>query len=388
MQNAAVKLTNALAGSPQGSAVIRSLRALAVRSLVRMYRSEDKSFVFCLRRTSAGIRPEGSSPRYTAITLIGLATESQETVAQILGSDSLRDVCGHLAAQAPQMTNLGDVALTLWAACAVGLPDRQPLLQRLLELQPGEKSYPTVEVSWALAALCFAADLPGQDDMRKRLAERLMAAYGKQSAIFPHVLGAPEGGGRSHVSCFADLVYPVHALSQYGKLTGNREALETALGCAVFFCRQQGPAGQWWWHYDWRTGDIIEPYPVYAVHQDAMAPMALFAVAEATQANFTAAVQKGLDWLVQAPELDGGSLIDTEADLIWRKVARHEPAKLSRYIQAAASRVHTRLRAPGLSKVFPAGAIDYEDRPYHLGWLFYAWPPSRVAKWEQEEQGT
>ncbi len=384
MTDAAVKLTYASSEMTKSSDLIRSLRALSVRTLARMYRPEDKSFVFCLRRVPEGIRSEGASQRYTAITLIGLATEDEATISQILGPDSLLDVCGRLVEQAPRMTNLGDVALTLWAACSAGYQDQQAILQRLLALQPVEKSYPTVEVAWTLAALCFATDLPVQEETRSHLAERLTAAYGERSAIFPHMLGENDGGSRSHVSCFADLVYPVHALAQYAKLTGNRKALEIALNCAKFFCRQQGPDGQWWWHYDWRTGDIIEPYPVYAVHQDAMAPMALFAVEEAAGVNFTDEVRKGLDWLVRAPELNGGSLIDREADLIWRKVARHEPAKLSRYIQAAASRVHTRLRAPGLSKVFPAGAIDYEDRPYHLGWLFYAWPEARVAKWEQE----
>ena len=78
------------------------------------------------------------------------------------------------------------------------------------------------------------------------------------------------------------------------------------------------------------------------------------------------------------PELEGGSLIDDGAGLIWRKVARREPGKLSALLQAAASRLHPRLRVPGLDLLFPP-AIDYEDRPYHLGWVLHAFPaePSR-----------
>jgi hypothetical protein len=181
------------------------------------------------------------------------------------------------------------------------------------------------------------------------------------------------------------LVYPVHALAHYAKLAGNQEAFSVATHCARLFCRQQGPAGQWWWHYDWRTGEIIEPYPVYAVHQDAMAPMALFALEDVAGMNFTTEIGKGLSWLAHAPELEGGSLIDDEADLIWRKVARREPGKFTRYAQAIASRFHPALRIPGLDSIFPVGAIDYEDRPYHLGWLLYAWPPARVARWEDRE---
>jgi hypothetical protein len=110
--------------------------------------------------------------------------------------------------------------------------------------------------------------------------------------------------------------------------------------------------------------------------------MALFALEEAAHTSFAPAVRRGLAWLASAPELGGRSLIDVEADLVWRKVARREPPKLARSLQALASRIHPRLRVPGLDALLPAVAIDHEDRPYHLGWLLHAWPAARVASWE------
>jgi hypothetical protein len=104
-----------------------------------------------------------------------------------------------------------------------------------------------------------------------------------------------------------------------------------------------------------------------------MGPMGLLALRDAGGADCTPAIRRGLEWLAAAPELLGASLIDADADLIWRKVARREPRKAVRYLQATASRVHPGLRVPGVDVVFPATAIDYEDRPYHLGWLLYAW---------------
>ena len=59
--------------------------------------------------------------------------------------------------------------------------------------------------------------------------------------------------------------------------------------------------------------------------------------------------------------------------MVWRKVARREPAKASRYVQAAASRLRSGGRIEGLGRLFRPGAIDYEDRPYHWGWYLYAW---------------
>ena len=119
----------------------------------------------------------------------------------------------------------------------------------------------------------------------------------------------------------------------------------------------------------------MESYPVYAIHQDAMAPMALRALKDAGGGDFDACIDRGLQWLESAPELEGGSLVDERAQMVWRKVARREPLKVSRFVQAACSRVHPALRAPGLDALFPPVAIDREDRPYHWGWFLYAWAP-------------
>lgn len=365
-------------GAP--SPLVERLRVLALSGLARMYRPEERLFVFRLRRTHGGVAAEGLSRRYSAISLIGLAGESESAAAGVLGRHRLHDVCGRLIADVSRVDNLGDVALTLWAARAVGDPDRHWAWERLLELRPADRPYPMVELAWALAALCGEEGAPA-GDLRQRLARRLIASCDPHSGLFPHGGGVAARGMGAHVSCFADLVYPIHALALHAGCSGDREALDAATRCARQILRLQGPAGQWWWHYDRRTGRVIEHYPVYAVHQDAMAPLAFFALEAAGGPSSQEAVRKGLGWLERAPELGGGSLIDNEAGLIWRKVARREPGKLARYAQAAASRLHPALRVPGLDLVLPARVIDHEDRPYHLGWLLHAWSAARVQAW-------
>lgn len=363
---------------------ISKLKDLAIRSLKRMYLPDERLFVFRLRKNGEAIIREGISRRYTAIALIGLAGEGESVSASVLGNHTLYDVCSRLLGDIEQVDNLGDVALTLWALSAVNFRDRQPVLERLIALRPSERTYPTVEIAWAISALCVDSQA-SVGDLRERLAHRLLSSFVKPSGMFPHVIGEKSRGLRSHVTCFADLVYPIQALALYFKLTEDAPAARTALQCANQICQHQGEAGQWWWHYDCRTGSVIEPYPVYAIHQDAMAPMALFALQEATGKDFTSGVKKGLAWLTHSPELNEGSLIDNDSDIVWRKVGRREPGKLSRYVQAIATRVHPGISVPGLDLIFPPGAIDYEDRPYHLGWLLYAWPQSRVQEWKKKE---
>ncbi|MCC7462075.1 MAG: hypothetical protein IT480_06380 [Gammaproteobacteria bacterium] len=362
---------------------IAELRGLAIRGLPRMYLPQEREFYFCLRRGPVGIGAEGRSRRYAGITLVGLAGETPQTQAQALGGRAVSEPMERLMSDVGSVQNLGDVALTAWAAAALGYPQREAAWHRMLELDPLNGVHATVELSWVLSA----ASVDPQSDRRGLgvgVAARLLDAYNASGRVFPHVIGG--GAARSHIACFADMVYPIQSLSLHAKRTGDKAALAAAEGCAAMICEAQGPDGQWWWHYDYRSGRVVEGYPVYAVHQDSMAPMALFALMEAGGSDHSAAIRKGLEWLWYAPEIDG-SLIDLEADLIWRKVARREPGKLSRYAQAAASRLHPALRVPGLGSLLPPGAIDFEDRPYHLGWVLLAFPPGRAAKWDAGGSG-
>ncbi len=366
---------------------IEEMRALAIGGLKRMYRPDEGLFAFRARRGVDGLVLEGASSRYTAIALIGLAGEQPEVAADVLGEGGTGRVCRRLIDGIGRVDNLGDTALTLWAALALKDDTAGRAFDRLIELRPVEGAHPTVELAWCLTALSidptFHVEHVGP---ARRIAERLMASFAPRSGIFPHW---PTGVGKSilrgHVSCFADLVYPIQALAHYHARTGDEQALRVARQCAEHICAMQGGDGQWWWHYDVRTGDILEPYPVYAVHQDAMAPMALNALHEAAGGTYVAAIEGGVRWLLEPAELsrrarkENCPLIDNHWGVIWRKVARHEPGKLVRGLNSFCSRIHPALRVPGVDLLFKPGWIDYECRPYHLGWILHAWPGQGVS---------
>jgi hypothetical protein len=373
--------TNASLAAPQksvGSNRIDRLRALALRGLARMYRPDERLFAFRLRRTIEGTRLEGSSIRYTAIVAIGLANEPESTVREVLRGDHLTHVTSRLLrpGDIADTTNLGDIALVYWAARSAEDPRADAALAQLGKLLNQTEQHETVGLAWALAALCDGAEAGQAAELRDEALRRLTQAYRDRSQLFAHQTGSNRIGLRGHVACFADLVYPIYALARYHVVTSDLESLRLANR----LCSLLGTAGQWWWHYDVRTGRILERYPVYAVHQDAMAPMALFALTEAGGRDHSEAIAKGLAWLESAPELDGGSLIDESAGVIWRKVARREPRKFVRRAQAVAARIHPTLRWPGMNVLFPAEVIDDECRPYHLGWLLYAWPEYRATR--------
>lgn len=359
------------------------LRRVAIRGLRQMYRADERLFVFRVRKTSGLPRQEGLSPRYTAIAALALAGEDQATVNSILGDSAPMGHLDRLLADAPGYSNLGDVALTRWAALANGHPRADATLDRLSELFSKASRFATVELAWTVSALSRGPQTQQVAALRDAAYEKLLTGFNPQSGIFSHEIGG--GKWRGHIACFADFVYPIQALAFYHETTSSAEALRIANQCAARMCRLIGPAGQWWWHFDVRTGNVVEGYPVYAVHQSSMAPMTLFDLLNAGGADHRASIAQGLSWLERSPELNGGSLIDEKTGVVWRKVFRREPHKFARRVQAVASRISPNLRAPGMDGLFPPGAIDDESRPYHMGWILYAWPADRARAWDQSE---
>ena len=108
------------------------------------------------------------------------------------------------------------------------------------------------------------------------------------------------------------------------------------------------------------TGRVVERYPVYSVHQHAMAPMALFAAQDACDADFREQIYKGLGWIGGANELQQ-DLKNESASVIWRCIY---PPKSRSYL-GRISVLMGKERTAELS-------ILHECRPYELGWLVYA----------------
>lgn len=352
------------------------LRAIAEAGLPRMFCPDQATFAFRLRRDEPEPRLEGTSDRYTAIALIGLATSSPDVIGAALHGQAPEDVCARLIERVEHNPDMGAAALAHWAARVWDHPAADQVLNRLHAHDPVYGSHPTVQVAWALTAQSVVCEAPCDDALAQALAQRLLESFEPRSGLFPHwPRGCARSVLRAHVACFADLVYPVQALACFGLRYAHQAALDAARRCADRMCALQGPAGEWWWHYDVRTGRIIEHYPVYSVHQDSMGPMALLALRQAAgwSSEHESALWRGLDWLRNS------GLVDTSRGIIWRKTARHEPNKLARTIQAGASRLHASLRVPGLNRLFPPGRVDWESRPYHLGWILHALTPMESA---------
>jgi hypothetical protein len=366
------------------AALLDRLLRLAITGLPRMYRPDQEIFSFTRAFSAANGEAElrGTSPRYSAIVALGAHWLPAPARLAVLGGQRLEEFVGLLTRRLDKTTNLGDAALICWAAAQSGHPDLDVALAWLRQLDRASGPRYVVEAAWVVSALAAARRLADVEAHLAAARHRLLASLHPSSPLFPHAtapgLVKPY---RDHVACFADQVYPIQALARLHASGDDAVALTAARTCADRICRLQGPDGQWWWHYDARTGKVIEGYPVYTVHQHAMAPMALFDLAEAGGERSTASggyaepIRRGLRWIAGPAELgpDGESMIHDEQGVTWRKVYRGDPHKVVRGVHTLTSRAVPGLRVPGLSLLYRPDAVDRECRPYEFGWLFFAW---------------
>jgi hypothetical protein len=363
------------AAYPAAAGLVDRLVRLAVAGLPGMQHPDG---LYCHTRTfptpgGPPGPPAGRSLRYTAIVLLGVRHLDANRERQALGGRTADQVCDALLRRLAGTESVGDAALAVWAAAALRHAGLPRALARLDELdrRPGARS--TVDLAWLVSGLVAARS---RLDVEARLAHaraRLLGSRMAGGVLFPHVTGPGlQPGYRAHLACFADQAYPVQALARLHAAADDPAALAAAQACADRICAVQGAAGQWWWHYDARTGDVVEGYPVYTVHQHAMAPMALLDLADAGGARHDAAIARGLAWLADRPEY-AGPMIHDEPGVTTRKVARRDPKKLVRGVRGASTGLRPGLRLGLLDRVFPPGAVDPECRPYELGWLLDCW---------------
>lgn len=370
---------------PDTRALVGTLLPLAARGLARGLLPDRSGYAFTLRTGVDGrARPEGRSARYTAIAALALA-RTPAPLREQTRAPAPPEVVAGIRPAGLGGPDRGVTALTVWAAAeAVGEVD-VPMLALLRTTVLAPQPLDTVVCAWALTAALAVLALEPDDDLALTTAraakERLLRAQGPHG-LFPHVTAAVGAHGertgsrlvpwRARVGSFADQVYPLQALARYHRTATDPACAHAADRAAAAVVRLQGDAGQWWWHYDVRSGSVTEGYPVYSVHQHGMAPMALQDLELATGTVHRDAVERGLRWLLARPER-GGALVEASEDLVWRKVGRADPGKLVRRAAALTASVHPGGRARPLARLFPPGVVDRECRPYEFAWLLYAW---------------
>jgi hypothetical protein len=349
----------------------------ALTGLPRMLDPATGIFAFTVRPTG----PAGRSLRYTCITLIGLTAAARSGFETRLDLDRL--VRG-IAERRREITNPGELGLLLWCLSDYheeATPAHDEIVARIPTTSSRLGGLTSTELGWLLSGLSRTAQVaPGNAEV----ADKARAVYAALRANYTEATGLFCFGGRAggqlrrrlrrKLGFFDNQVYGIHSGIDYYRAFGDPGALAMADRCFDQVLHAQGPLGQWAWHYNVRSGAVVDRYPVYSVHQHGMGPMALHAVADATGRSYDEALERSVAWVFGENELRR-AMIDPELGLVWRSIRRriahgkliHVFKTLSLIgLQRAGNRLATMVNTPGQLDV------DMECRPYELGWLLLA----------------
>ncbi|HXU88226.1 MAG TPA: hypothetical protein VFQ62_05185 [Methylomirabilota bacterium] len=349
----------------------------ALSALPRMLDPRSGLFVFTVRPSG----PSGQSLRYSCITLIGLTAAVRAGCRPRLDLDCLvhgisehwRDAC-----------RVGDLGLLLWCLSDYHqklTPTHEAVLKYVPTTADDLADLTSTELGWLVSGLSRTAQLA---PMRSDVCDRAHTAYRALRANQMHATGLFCYGGRAggpvlrrlrrQLGFFDNQVYGIHAGVDYHRAFEERDALAMAERCAEQIMTAQGPLGQWAWHYDVRTGAVIDRYPVYSVHQHGMGPMALRAIADATGRRFDTALERSVTWIFGSNEL-GETMIDADCGVIWRSIRRRVAHRKLTHVFKLLNLAHLqRVRERLARMVNTSGHLerDLECRPYELGWLLLA----------------
>ena len=322
-----------------------------------------------------GSRRSGVNGLYSAMSVVGLCHASRDVrdATADLRNAILDVLCasGH--------ATVGERACTLLALASCGDPRGMDQL-RLLALGLDVARASSMELGLVLAAVAAGHTGGWDQDPSIELSEaagaELERRYVPQARVF-RATGRRSRHAADHaLTSFASQVYPIHGISELARATGA-DLPGFAVECADSLVERQGPFGQWWWLYSVRNGSIVDGYPVYSVHQHAMAFMALVSVERAGGRSSQTELSKGLDWVYGTNEL-GIPLIDEGRRTVYRCIQRVGSEADGRF-GLSRGQVRRNLRTglglgrmPGTVVAPSELEVLKETRPYELGWLLYA----------------
>lgn len=356
------------------------LAGLSLEALLQMF--DEGSGLFCQKTVVDGNRHSnrGSNAFYTGMSTVGilrcpdLAAQSGFPLGR--GLDALHGAAA-TAAASPEL-----VASVVWASALAEDPRGAPLARRLAERRDlggcDSAALGHVVNGLAVAAAAYPEQSGATIESCRRWAAELLERFAPAADLFGPI-GRPTGARSallSRVTSFAAQVYPLHGLAAYHRVTG--EAPAPALGrVANRIVDAQGPLGQWWWLYSTKTRAILEGYPVYSVHQDGMALMALLPLEALGVGSYRQPLALGLDWLSDRNELST-DLVRRDPPIIFRNIQRagsDEDAMFGISRGNLARVVARSLRPVSDHLDADSGTLEvlHECRPYHLGWLLYAY---------------
>ncbi len=358
---------------PEYKSFINELVEISIHGLNDMYIEDNLEFAEKKILNENILSVEGTNIRYTLINLIGLhKAENNDFNISLKSEIDLKSILRNQTNNLTKYESAGDIGLLLWATSLISPEEIHTILPKInfgniFNMYKDVRIKMTMELSWLLIGILMAStfnetfktsigNLPG------KLYKLIRNNYGG-NGIFKHSSDDSFNGKlRSAIGNFADQVYPIYAFVLFSKLMKNEEALLIAEETAQKICELQGDDGEWMWHYSVKTGDVLSKYPIYSIHQSALAPIALYSIQMATGKNYEKYIFKGLDWLTKNSL--NTDMVCKDHNSIWNSIG---PYKTYRKVKSTLSHL-------GFNSNYEYKNLKVlrECWSYQFGWILYA----------------
>ncbi|MGE3796042.1 MAG: hypothetical protein AB7I38_19245 [Dehalococcoidia bacterium] len=323
--------------------------------------------IFCFDRPWSEPTLRGESVRYSMMVLLGVLRRAATGASVSVDPHDLHRL---IHARRSQL-GIGDLGLLLWADLRIA--DESAAMSTLADLERASAAPSALaplegmEAAWfAIGAIAAHAGGLGAVGLVARSMDELRRRQSADTGLFRHV---GTSRLRARLPNFATQIYSLLALAEAARHDVAGDARGRAERLAGLLIDSRDAHNGWPWLYNSERGGVVERYEVYSVHQDAMAPMALLALAEVTgERAYVQAALEGLRWGFGNNEL-GVWFYDAGNGFAHRSLRRKGLAR------HAGLYGNTGLSLAGRALRVDPGRLEVNAtcRPYHLGWILEAW---------------
>jgi len=344
----------------------------SVETLLASWEPRLALFPFSSQLTVSGVRNVYANPiavRYTINSLLGLA-EAARSGSFGVSQDEVADLAQSFLANERRIVLPADHGLATMLRCAVGASAAsvESSVRTLRALLQEPSALTMQDVGWTLWGACVAAreGIDGALDVAAAALAFVRSRLVQPETCLPLHTTARY---RRHLVSFGSLVYFLRAMHEAAITLGDAHAVRLFERGVDKALALQGPDGEWPWMLDNRTGTTVDPYPVFAVHQDSMAMLFLHPAEDRGHVGSSEAIDRSLEWIFGANEL-GRRMFSERPFFAYRSIERDESfSRLRRYARSVGPRRTTGESWPLSARV----RLNDECRSYHLGWLLYVW---------------
>ncbi len=343
-----------------------------IQLLSNMFDDKNKLFSFSTRLENGKYINDFSNPlllRYTINSYLSIGKYNKTFGEKIF----LEEFDFFVKNNVNKITNIGDKGLLLYALSLYQHDEAKQFSQDLCRLSKEKILNCNIqEITWLLLGLTKYYEFVKDDRIipfASRIFKYIIKFYLNIDSLFPrHDI---KNKFRERFISFGGIAYYLKAIYEYSRVFNDNYASVLFKELTKIMMSLQGIDGGWGWFYDNKNPKVLDWFPIYSVHQDAMALLFLFPAIKYFPEEANKSIIKSVNWLFGNNVLKA-QMISYKPFFIYRSIKRKYlfNEKFERIIRSYKNVLLNK------QDIYPPNTeleINPECRSYHVAWIIYVW---------------